>query len=353
MRKYWTKDEDDILRKLYTSVEAKDIAIMLRTTTKKVFSRARYLKLSKRSINANQDLTHQVFGRLTVLSKSHKQRNGVHWLCRCVCGNTTVVNGNALKRGTTQSCGCLHRELVSNNQTLDLTNQVFDYLTCVKPAKRNKSGKRTWDCRCRCGNHIVVATGDLRSGTTTSCGCLKSQRLSNALSLDITGQRFGKLIAIKYAYTKNRKRYWECKCDCGNTHITKVSSLRNGGTKSCGCINSWGNHMIWSTLTQLEIDYEREKTFPGCKYYRLLRFDCYIPSLNTVVEFHGKQHYGPVRIGQFGIKTQEQAEQQFKLQVKRDTIKSEYCKQNNIRLITINYQDIDHIETILKDLIDE
>lgn len=55
--------------------------------------------------------------------------------------------------------------------------------------------------------------------------------------LDLTGQRFGRLVAIKYAYTKRSRRFWRCKCDCGNEKTVEISSLMNGKTKSCGCLN--------------------------------------------------------------------------------------------------------------------
>lgn len=63
-----------------------------------------------------------------------------------------------------------------------------------------------------------------------------------AKALDLTNKRFGRLIAIKFAYSKKDSngvpaRYWVCKCDCGNTLITRVASLRSGKTKSCGCRN--------------------------------------------------------------------------------------------------------------------
>ena len=57
-----------------------------------------------------------------------------------------------------------------------------------------------------------------------------------AKRIDITGQKFGKLLAIKYAYSDNEgKAVWECKCDCGKTHFASGKSLRSGNTKSCGC----------------------------------------------------------------------------------------------------------------------
>ena len=59
--------------------------------------------------------------------------------------------------------------------------------------------------------------------------------------LDLTNQRFGKLIALREA-TDEEKEYkngvfWYCQCDCGNTTIVRTHSLRCGETKSCGCYN--------------------------------------------------------------------------------------------------------------------
>lgn len=54
--------------------------------------------------------------------------------------------------------------------------------------------------------------------------------------LDITNEKYGKLTAIKIDHIgESGKRYWLCECDCGNTIIAKVDSLRSGNTKSCGC----------------------------------------------------------------------------------------------------------------------
>lgn len=55
---------------------------------------------------------------------------------------------------------------------------------------------------------------------------------------DLTGKRFGMLIAIERVGTRNTFSLWRCKCDCGNETDVKSASLINGHTKSCGCFNS-------------------------------------------------------------------------------------------------------------------
>lgn len=64
-----------------------------------------------------QDFTGQNFGRLTVLKRMVNNRwSHSCWLCRCDCGNEKTILGYNLTNGTTQSCGCLHKERASAAQ---------------------------------------------------------------------------------------------------------------------------------------------------------------------------------------------------------------------------------------------
>ena len=61
--------------------------------------------------------------------------------------------------------------------------------------------------------------------------------------IDITNQRFGRLVAIEVDHREidscgNSDYYWKCKCDCGNYIVVQGSVLRRGDTKSCGCLQS-------------------------------------------------------------------------------------------------------------------
>lgn len=56
---------------------------------------------------------------------------------------------------------------------------------------------------------------------------------------DLTGKRFGRLIVLCRAPNRgNGHAYWNCKCDCGNTTVTRTISLTSGHTQSCSCIHS-------------------------------------------------------------------------------------------------------------------
>lgn len=56
---------------------------------------------------------------------------------------------------------------------------------------------------------------------------------------DLTGQRFYRLLVIKRneTNTKSGGALWICQCDCGNTTIVSTDRLKNGHTKSCGCLH--------------------------------------------------------------------------------------------------------------------
>jgi hypothetical protein len=60
------------------------------------------------------DLTGQKFNRLTVIKRvenPHKlKKKEIYWLCKCDCGNETILRGYSIKSGNIKSCGCYHRE---------------------------------------------------------------------------------------------------------------------------------------------------------------------------------------------------------------------------------------------------
>lgn len=55
--------------------------------------------------------------------------------------------------------------------------------------------------------------------------------------LELTGEKFGKLTAIKIHHKNNKGcNIWECRCDCGAIVYVQATKLRNGNTQSCGCL---------------------------------------------------------------------------------------------------------------------
>jgi hypothetical protein len=52
---------------------------------------------------------------------------------------------------------------------------------------------------------------------------------------DLSGRRFGRLVAIRGTRTHRRNRLWLCDCDCGAQVEVQTTSLTSGRTQSCGC----------------------------------------------------------------------------------------------------------------------
>lgn len=139
------------------------------------------------SNNTKKDLVGQKFGRLTVIKDSGKRKdNRIIWECQCECGNIVYYATNDLTTGNTQSCGCLHKEMVANLTKKDLIGQRFGKLTVLFEQPERKNNRIIWHCRCDCGNECDTSSKSLLSGRKISCGCLKTSlgeyRISNILS---------------------------------------------------------------------------------------------------------------------------------------------------------------------------
>lgn len=70
-----------------------------------------------------------------------------------------------------------------------------------------------------------------------------------------TGQKFGKLTAIKFAYCIGGKRYWKFQCDCGNFVTLYVKSVVNGNNLSCGCLQAQARMTIKGNKIENRMDY--------------------------------------------------------------------------------------------------
>ena len=114
----------------------------------------------------------------------------------------------------------------------------------------------------------------------------------------------------------------------------------NGLERGQGSI---GEQKVRQVLRESNFTFSEQHRFDDCKFKYTLPFDFYIPSLNIAIEYDGIQHFNIVEAWG-GI-------EHLVDNVIRDTIKNDYCRRNNIRLIRIPYWEFDNIETILSDLL--
>lgn len=85
-----------------------------RTDPASAFQKRRRLRVESPMGGRRPNLIGNKFGRLVVIQKAAKassDKPGQHWICKCECSTEIKVATHALRRGNTQSCGCLAREL--------------------------------------------------------------------------------------------------------------------------------------------------------------------------------------------------------------------------------------------------
>lgn len=96
--------------------------------------------------------------------------------------------------------------------------------------------------------------------------------------------------------------------------------------------------VIFNYLTKNNIVFEQEKKYNlRSPKGGLLRYDFYLPSLNTLLEFDGGQHFKPVRWTI--LETENQIKERFEHIQLCDKLKNEYATNNNIKLVRIKYND--------------
>lgn len=60
----------------------------------------------------------------------------------------------------------------------DLTGQVFGRLTAITRGENSKDGKAKWVCKCSCGKEVTILSASLLRGKSSSCGCLRKESSS-------------------------------------------------------------------------------------------------------------------------------------------------------------------------------
>lgn len=97
------------------------------------------------------------------------------------------------------------------------------------------------------------------------------------------GQRFVRLIVIEILPPKNQMTFVKCECDCGNTHIASIKSIKKGDTKSCGC---WNREQIGNRRRTHGDSYT-----PLFSLWQKMRFRCYNPNDKSYKNYGGRGIY--------------------------------------------------------------
>ena len=229
---------------------------------------------------------------------------------------------------------------------IDLTNERFGRLQVIKRYGIDNQKKPTWLCKCDCGNEKIVSGKRLREGKTKSCGCLSLDTLTN------------------YNRTKTKERPG----DNINGTIIKEIYFENGEGKAKAVCQYCGKDFIVS-LTHLKTGHTRSC---GCfnSSYGEKQIEMLLIKHN--IQFEKEKSFSDLKYEQnnsrprfdFFVNNQYiieydgiqhfisnggwNTENAVKLNKKRDKIKNNYCFQNNIPIIRIPYY---HQNIVLEDLL--
>ena len=200
--------------------------------------------------------------------------------------------------------------------------------------------------KCNKGHIVEMSPDSIKSGSICKICSDKIKRKKLKLSYEDVKKYIESfnyfLISNEY---ENNNSHLEIKCDKGHNYKSTYANFKNG--KRCPyCKSSKGENIISEILDNMNISYIRQYRFDNCKDKYTLPFDFYLNQLNILIEFDGIQHFRET--GSFG-------NNDYYHEIKKhDDIKNKFSKDNNIKLIRINYKEIENIKDILeKELLDE
>ena len=159
-----------------------------------------------------------------------------------------------------------------------------------------------WNCICDCGNTLEVRQDGLTGGGTQSCGCLKDEKSREKKGTkpphwkpkpmeNLVGKSFGRLSVISLGKTSTTPKgrvlkYWTCECICGTIKDIESGQLRQGKTKSCGCVPP--DFVESDFMSKTDLFVSRATEIHGDRYdYTLAEFTHSQESVDIVCSVHG------------------------------------------------------------------
>ena len=163
----------------------------------------------------------------------------------------------------------------------DLSGEKIGHLTIlyrgqdyIQPSGQHKI---VWHCVCDCGNECNVRASDIKSGNTTSCGCMSSRKKSTGLE-NLIGKEFGDFIVLNRAPNRitpsgQKTRVWHCRCKlCGIERDIQASQLKKFSGK-CTCNKFKPRDLVGKTYNYLKI-ISFDKNCDNKNYWNCICLSC-------------------------------------------------------------------------------
>ncbi len=213
-------------------------------------------------------------------------------------------------------------------------------------------------CHCKtCGHEWSTRAGQLKSNRLRGCpecGKVKSglskRRTQEEIEASVAESNPNLLVIGEYTGYHEPIR---CKCLVHGTEFSaNVCNIINGTATCPDCGEGIGKSesTVIEQLKQFGFQVLPHHKFDDCRYKKVLEFDAYLPECNTVVEYDGEQHYGPV---DYFASSHSEAVSNYEVDKIRDKIKDDYCASNGIAMIRIPYWERKNIHDFLVYKFDE
>lgn len=276
----------------------------------------------------------------------------------CACGKPFKTTWNHFINNNKKQCNICP---TSKGKRIDWDmDRVEKFITeqgngCQLITKTYINATTNMEFICKCGEHFnttwnkFVSRGKrhcskcgykIRSGKTTKTQQEFLKEVSDLVDDEYT-------VLGKYVNSGENIKIKHNECGY-EFEVIAHNFLRCPSCPKCTEITSKGSRRVREYLEDNKIKYIEEYTFKDCIYKSKLRFDFVLFNNDNkiihAIEYDGEQHFKPIN---FGGMSDEDAEIEYLKTKKRDSIKNEYCINNNIPLTRIAYTEYDNIELIL------
>lgn len=257
------------------------------------------------------------------------------------CGNTFMKNPHDV---VAKSSGCPYcngnkHALYNEQWVIDNVPEKYEYIS----GYTKMSEKCLFKCK-ECKTEFLQFPSRLINEKIFGCNCSQTKKKTHEDFLKELGEDCLSEYEILEEYINTDTAIQFKHIDCGTIFkITPYRFIYRHNKKYCPLCyykKSTGELLITQYLNKNKIDFQKEFIFPRLP---LKRFDFYLPSYNLCIEYDGEQHFHPVPF--FG------GEEEYKERQESDSIKNQFCLDNNIPLIRIPYYEQDSIEKILHEIL--
>lgn len=267
------------------------------------------------------------------------------------CGSILNMSPNEMYRGRCKYCGIKRRNDGFRKSQEQFVSEVYELVgneyTVIGEYRKNSTNISI--LHNTCGHQYEVRPKDFIRGDRCPMHRYRNSGINSVAKshkefLSDLPQWYEDEYEIKSEYVNALTDIIvQCR-ECGHNFRIKPP-LMYRGNGCVKCVSSSGEKEVRAFLNDISLNFEEQVTFDGCTHEKPLRFDfaVYDPcgELQCLIEYNGEQHYKPVDF--YG------GEEMFELIKLRDSIKLNYCKENNITLIIIRFDE--SVEEVLDKLI--